>query len=312
MESTRPLNGHRIGIFGKGGAGKSTITVLLARSLHRNGYPVCVLDADSTNIGLHGALGLGRQPATLLEHFGGMVFSGGLVSCPVDDPTPLEHARVSLGELPDRYVGRSPDGIWLLVVGKLGTLGPGAGCDGPIAKIARDLVVTDGPGDPVTVVDLKAGFEDSARGVITGLDWAVVVVDPTRAAIAMARDLSNLVYELHHGSLPATDHLPTPDLVELARDVYRKSRVQLVLAVLNRIPDADTEQMLRDDLLDYGIVPVATIREDRAVNRSWYLGKSLETVLAGDDVSRLVSALETEASAHTGASPPAAASARGG
>jgi len=47
-----PLNGKRIGLFGKGGAGNSTVIVLLDRALCEYGYSVCVLDADSTNIGL--------------------------------------------------------------------------------------------------------------------------------------------------------------------------------------------------------------------------------------------------------------------
>ncbi|HKB55927.1 MAG TPA: hypothetical protein VKD22_18165, partial [Ramlibacter sp.] len=64
------------------------------------------------------------------------------VTCPVDDPTALAGARLSLAAFPPQYVGQSPDGIYLLVAGKLGTLGPGAGCDGPIVKIARDLQVT--------------------------------------------------------------------------------------------------------------------------------------------------------------------------
>jgi CO dehydrogenase nickel-insertion accessory protein CooC1 len=138
-----PLSGLRLGFFGKGGAGKSTVTVLLARELHARGYSVLVLDADSTNVGLAAALGIGREPDWLLDYFGGMVFSGGAVTCPVDDPTPLPGATLSLEGLPARYVGTSPEGIRLLLAGKLGPLGPGAGCDGPIAKIARDLRVTD-------------------------------------------------------------------------------------------------------------------------------------------------------------------------
>jgi hypothetical protein len=44
----------------------------------------------------------------------------------------------------------------------MGELGPGAGCDGPIAKVARDVRVRDGEGTPPVLVDFKAGFEDSA------------------------------------------------------------------------------------------------------------------------------------------------------
>ena len=43
----------RIGILGKGESGKSTITVLLAKAFRNYGYQVCVLDADSTNVGIH-------------------------------------------------------------------------------------------------------------------------------------------------------------------------------------------------------------------------------------------------------------------
>jgi len=55
-KENRILAGKRIGIVGKGGSGKSTVTVLLAKALRKHGYDVCVLDADSTNIGLHQAL----------------------------------------------------------------------------------------------------------------------------------------------------------------------------------------------------------------------------------------------------------------
>lgn len=179
----RPLTGLRGGVFGKGGAGKSTVVVLLARALRGRGYSVLVLDADSTNVGLAAALGAATEPEPLLAYFGGTmragallrpsVFAGGTVTCPVDDPTVLPGARMSLDALPPACVGRNGDGVYLLVAGKLGPLGPGAGCDGPVAKIARDLRVAGIGPDDVVLVDFKAGLEDSARGALPSIDWAL-------------------------------------------------------------------------------------------------------------------------------------------
>jgi CO dehydrogenase nickel-insertion accessory protein CooC1 len=277
VASGRPLSGLRIGFFGKGGAGKTTVVVLLARALRGRGYSVLVLDADSTNVGLAAALGLEREPEPLLEYFGGMVFAGGAVTCPVDDPTPLPGARVSLDALPPACVGRTSEGVHLLVAGKLGPLGPGAGCDGPIAKIARDLRVTGiGPGD-VVLVDFKAGFEDSARGAVTSLDWALVVVDPTVAAVHMAIHLDRLVAQVRAGVPPATRHLDRQDLVDLATRQFRESPVRGVRAVLNRVRSGPTEAFLLQALKQDGPPVLAMLGEDPAIQDQWLRGARLES-----------------------------------
>ncbi len=178
-EQHRILAGQRIGLFGRGGSGKSTCAVLLAKVLAKAGYAVCVVDADSTNEGLPQALGADRTPESLLAWFGGTVFSGGPVTCPVDDPLPLAGARLRAGQLPGQYVARTPDGIRVFQAGKIGLLGPGAGCDGPMTKIARDFAFEPEGMAPVTIVDFKAGAEDASRGVITSLDWIVVALGVT-------------------------------------------------------------------------------------------------------------------------------------
>lgn len=292
-EKEKALSGQRIGIFGKGGSGKSTVTVLLAKALKKAGYEVCVLDADSTNVGLAQAFGIKQSPAPLLDYFGGMVFSGGAVTCPVDDPTPLVGADMAIDELPTEYYGRSPDGIQFFIAGKMGDKGPGAGCDGPIAKIARDFKPQYDGEQPVTLVDFKAGFEDSARGNIVSLDWIVVVVDPTSAAVQMAIDMQEMVDQLKAGRLPATAHLEHPELIELADKMYRNAKVQGVLFILNRGRDELTEQFLRDKLAEKGIEPLGVIPYAPALALAWLWGEPLIKTPAQAEANRIVKALET-------------------
>lgn len=288
----RPLGGLRIGVTGKGGAGKSTVTVLLAKALRARGYAVCVLDADSTNVGIHQALGLTDPPAPLIEHFGGMVFTGGAVSCPVDDPTQLANADLDLEDLPLRYRAVSEEGICLLAAGKLGDLGPGAGCDGPINKIARDLEIRT-PGSPaVTLLDFKAGFEDASRGAIVNLDCCLVVVDPTNAAVQMAAHMVRLVDEIRAGVPPATQHLESPELARLATRLFRETRIRGAMIVLNRVRDEAMEHLLRSRLAEHGIEPMGILSEDRQLAAKWLEGVALADTPAVKEAEVLADRLE--------------------
>jgi CO dehydrogenase nickel-insertion accessory protein CooC1 len=293
------LKGQRIGIFGKGGSGKSTVTVFLAKALRKAGYEVCVLDADSTNIGLSKALGIEPPPIPLLDYFGGMVFSGGAVTCPVDDPTPLAGADVDIEDLPSEYCGRSPDSIRFFIAGKMGDKGPGAGCDGPIAKIARDFSPQFEGEQPVTLVDFKAGFEDSARGNIVSLDWIVVVIDPTTAAVEMAINMKEMVEQLKAGRLPAIAHLEYPKLIKIAYQMYRDANVKGVLFILNRVRDDLTEQFLRDKLAENGIKPLGIIHDAPEISMAWLMGAPLFNTPAQREAELIVQSIETMDNVYT-------------
>lgn len=305
-----PLAGQRIGLFGRGGSGKSTCTVLLAKALARAGYAVCVVDADSTNEGLPQALGADKTPDSLLDWFGGTVFSGGPVTCPVDDPVPMAGAHVAPGQLPAQFVSRTPEGIRVFLAGKIGPLGPGAGCDGPMTKIARDFAFEPDGEAPVTLVDFKAGVEDASRGVITSLDWVIVVIDPSYAALRAAATMKTLLDQMHAGFLPATRHLASPELVELTRRAYQEARTKGALYVLNKVPDPDTEHFLWQRLLEAEINVAASIRDDPALRQAWLEGACLHSADAEEEAAKIVRALEQKRGcfAEEGAVPPAAQS----
>lgn len=291
------LVGARIGILGKGGAGKSTFVVLLARLLRKHDYNVYVVDADSTNIGLAQALGVEQPPVSLLDYFGGMVFSGGRVTCPVDDPTPLSDAQIRLDDMPERYYACNDDGIILLTAGKIAGQGPGAGCDGPVAKIARDFEI-QGDESAVTLIDFKAGFEDTARGAITSLDWAIVVVDPTTASVELAADMRDMVDEIMAGQLPATRHLESPELVAIANRLFTQATIKGVIFVLNKVPDDAVGSYLIDKLAGRSIIPAAIVHDDPAIALAWLRGLPVESKRTEEDVAGVIAALETAVKAH--------------
>jgi CO dehydrogenase maturation factor len=290
---TSILADKRIGIFGKGGSGKSTAVVLLARYLQHLGYRVCVLDADSTNTGISLALGIADAPASLIEHFGGMIFQGGRVTCPVDDPARLPDSEIHLDELSPKFYRQNQDGIILLVAGKIGDQGPGAGCDGPVSKIARDIRINNKTRSLVTLVDFKAGFEDTARGVITGIDWAIMIIDPTISSIEMAENMRDAVDQIKNGELPATQHLKSRKQVKTANDIYYQANIKGVLFVLNKIDDSTIERYLERKLNGKGIHLNGVIHRYPSIPISWLKGTKLDVPEAKDDLFKIVEELES-------------------
>jgi CO dehydrogenase nickel-insertion accessory protein CooC1 len=160
-----------------------------------------------------------------------------------------------------------------LTAGKIGDQGPGAGCDGPISKIARDVRFRQESDQPVTLLDFKAGFEDSARGVITGLDWAVVVVDPTVAAVEMAANMKDMVNQIKAGGLPATEHLEDPGLVAWANKIFRQASIKGVLYVINRVQNE-------------------VINDHASIAISWLKGSPIEATEPQDEARGIAEKLE--------------------
>ena len=101
----------RLGISGKGGAGKTTITAVLARTLARQGHQVIAIDCDS-DANLAANCGVPEDEVARLRPF----LDRGVRSVPVGkDPV----------ELVADYGLVGPDGVTLLLAARIERAGSG-------------------------------------------------------------------------------------------------------------------------------------------------------------------------------------------
>jgi CO dehydrogenase maturation factor len=176
----------KISICGKGGSGKSTVSVLIARGLKKMGYNVLLVDADESNFGLHRLMGL-PLPANLMDRFGGKKGFKEKMAMAKSFPSAqgIFTEKWSVENLPEEYAVQS-DGIKLLLIGKIHSFGEGCAC--PIGVLSKmflsNLVVGD---KEAVIIDTEAGVEHFGRGLEAGCDLVLGIVDPTYESFMLAK-----------------------------------------------------------------------------------------------------------------------------
>jgi hypothetical protein len=119
------------------------------------------------------------------------------------------------------------------------------------------------------------------------------VVDPTTAALRMAGHLQGMLAKIREGVPPATSHLEDPGLVETAVRLFRESRVRGLAAILNRVPDSESEAYLRRQIEAVGGPPVlGVLPEDRTLQQQWLRGEEVNAPALMKRIRSLVFALE--------------------
>lgn len=103
----------RVGISGKGGAGKTTISAVLARTLARRGHRVIAIDCDS-DPNLAANVGLAEEVAGVLRPL--LDQSGAVRSLPSDG---------SPARLLEQYGYHGPDGVTLMLAARAEKAGSG-------------------------------------------------------------------------------------------------------------------------------------------------------------------------------------------
>ena len=182
----------KIMVCGKGGAGKSSISVLVARVLSKT-HKVYLIDSDESNMLLPKILDV-EPPKTIVEYLGGKgtIFEKGEVN--LTEALAKAGKGIKLNQLPHEYVSSSREGISLLTIGKVREFGEGCACpfNFLLRTLLKNLDLDDGE---VVLVDTDAGIEHLGRGVEEGCDAVLAVADPTAESLELAKILQEYMAE---------------------------------------------------------------------------------------------------------------------
>lgn len=185
-----------IAVSGKGGVGKTTIAGTLSRILARQHRRVLALDADS-NPNLALALGLTRD-----QERGAAEVPQGLTEWREDaEGKSYVHLHRPVEQLVADYAVQAPDGVQLLLMGKV--LRASAGCRCEAHAVARGITghlltagATKGEAH-VTILDMEAGLEHLGRGTVENVDVLLIVVEPYYRALEAGTRIRDLALQLN-------------------------------------------------------------------------------------------------------------------
>jgi len=250
----------KILICGKGGCGKSSVTALLAIELAKRKHHVLVVDNDESNFGLHIQLGM-ELPKDFAVHFGGkrMVAEKLLKAMKGEgERFSVFGEGIRTSNIPEEYMSKRR-GINLLAIGKIRNFGEGCACpfNALSADFLRMLKLNEGE---FALVDTDAGVEHFGRGVETGCDLLLMVIDPSQESIRLAEKVNKIAEEA-------------------GKSLYY---------VLNKT-DEETAKFLLDSVDQNKVVSV--IPEDKRVFRNGLVGEALNFELKG--VGELADFLES-------------------
>lgn len=173
----------KLGIVGKGGVGKTTVSALLARSYAEIGTRVLAVDTDSNpNLGVSLGLSLAEMEAQPVLPRSLIVGTGG---------------NADSAELLRDYGCVTPSGVSLLSAIKVNEAGAGCMCGGHATVRSLLGAVIEEQAD-VAIVDMEAGLEHLSRsgGTLAHADVLLVVMEPTRKSVLTASRTAILAEEL--------------------------------------------------------------------------------------------------------------------
>ncbi len=172
----------KLGIVGKGGVGKTTLSALISEAYARQGLRVVAIDTDSNpNLGVSLGLSLEDMEAVPVLPRSLIVGRG--------EATPLS--------LMEQYGRATPAGATLMSAIRVSEAGAGCTCAGHATVRSFLGAALDDAAD-VTLIDMEAGLEHLSRsgGTLAHADVLLVVMEPSRKSVLTAARTQSLAEEL--------------------------------------------------------------------------------------------------------------------
>lgn len=177
---------HVIAVAGKGGVGKTTLCGLLIQYLCESGKgPVLAVDADA-NSNLNEVLGV-EVEATL----GDIREEIARAEMASKNPIPAGMSKADYTEFKFAGALTEEDDFDLLVMGRT----QGKGCYCFVNGLLQNQLAKLYPNYPFMVVDNEAGMEHISRGILPGMDTAILVSDCSRRGVQAAARIAELIKE---------------------------------------------------------------------------------------------------------------------
>ncbi|ERM92237.1 carbon monoxide dehydrogenase [Caldanaerobacter subterraneus subsp. yonseiensis KB-1] len=180
----------KIAISGKGGVGKTTIAAGLIKYFAQKGYQVYAVDADpDTSLGM--VLGLPEERIGSLKP---IVAMRELIAERTGGNGAFFSLNPDVDSILEDYTIRNGNILFL----KMGAVKPGGSecyCreNTVLNALVNSIILKR---KEIVVMDMSAGIEHLTRGTARGVDFMLIVTEPTLVSIQTARTIQKLATEL--------------------------------------------------------------------------------------------------------------------